>query len=229
PKNGFVGIGDPIYNFADSRRVHSSSPHSAKGETTVTLARLVASDREIRTAANASGMQDVQLLEGREASSAGLKRALAKRPEILHFAVHVVSPDRNPQQAALALSLTDDNMPELLTPEAIETYRVAGSLVVLSGCSSAKGKVLPSAGLMGLTRAWLVAGASAVIATGWPTPDDSGLFFSCFYRHFQSMRSGSLAKRAAAALRSAQLEMEQSQGYRSSPSFWAAYSIICKE
>ncbi len=230
PEGRFVGVADPIYNFADARRNRSQTFVKTKQATTpIALARLVASDLEIRSAAKASGMRDVQLLEGREASGAALQQAIDSKPEVLHFAVHVVSPDKNPQQAALALSLTKESMPELLTSEAIATYRVPGSLVVLSGCSSAKGEVLPSAGLMGLTRAWLLAGASAVIASAWATPDDSGRFFACFYRHLQAIKSGSLAKRAAAALQQAQLEMEQSKGYRSLPSFWAAYSIISKE
>jgi CHAT domain-containing protein len=148
--------------------------------------------------------------------------------------VHVVSPQNESgtaDEAALALSLTNDNMPELLTKEAIATLRVPGSLVVLSGCSSQQGENLPSAGLVGLSRAWLLAGASAVIVSAWPTPDDSGRFFTAFYKHLQSQSapSGNIAQRAATALQQTQLDMQHSTGYRSSPSFWAAYSIISKE
>jgi len=230
PERRFVGIGDPIYNLADSRRIRTNSyVEASRLKTSVPLARLVASDREIRCAAKASGLPDVQLLTGSEATGTALQAALVKKPEVLHFAVHVVSPDGNPRQAALALSLTKENMPELLTQEAIATYRVPGSLVVLSGCSSAQGEILPSAGLIGLSRAWLLAGASAVIVSAWPTPDDSGQFFSDFYRDFRLIKSNSISQRAAAALREVQLNMQRTPGYRSSPSFWAAYSIISKE
>jgi CHAT domain-containing protein len=101
----------------------------------------------------------------------------------------------------------------------------------MSGCSSQQGETLPGAGLIGLSRAWLLAGASAVVVSAWPTPDDSGHFFSSFYSHFQPVTStsGSLAKRAAVALQQAQLEMQRSNGYGSSPSSWAAYSVISKE
>jgi CHAT domain-containing protein len=129
----------------------------------------------------------------------------------------------------LLLSLTKDGLPELLTPEAVATYRVPGTLVVLSGCSSEQGKALASAGLMGLSRAWLLAGAAAVIVTAWPTPDDSGHFFSVFYSRFQALEGGSVGHRAARALQAAQLEMERSGGYRSSSSYWGAYSIVSKE
>ncbi len=231
----FVGVGDPIYNIADSRRKKSTRVQDTNRAATA-LARLAGSDREVRTAAKQSGMAKSDILTGSQASVASLQKAIAKEPEILHFAVHVVSsnpPARRSfglsSEAALALSLTNDDMPELLTPEAIATLRVPGSLVILSGCSSQKGEILPGAGLRGLSRAWLLAGASAVIVSSWPTPDDSGRFFSSFYSHFGDISSGTLSERASLALERAQIEMEHSGGYRSSPQFWAAYSIISKE
>jgi CHAT domain-containing protein len=232
PRQLFVGIADPIYNVADSRRKRDVRLLKAEHEESpLMLPRLAGSPAEIRSAAKLSGMPDAQLLEGENASGAGLKIALGKTPEVLHFAVHVVSPKGRPEEAGLALSLTQQNIPELLTPELVATYRVPGSLVVMSGCSSEQGETLPSAGVIGLSRAWLLAGAAAVVVSAWPTPDDSGRFFSSFYGHFQSttLKPGSLVKRAALALQQAQLEMQRSGGYRSSPSFWAAYSVISKE
>ncbi len=231
PQRRFIGIADPIYNLADSRRrqkVHYVPAGNTQTQPT-TLGRLAGSDREVKAAAKLSSMPETQILAGSDATGATLRKALEKVPEMLHFAVHVVSPEGKPQEAALALSLTNDNMPELLTRETVAAYRVPGSLVVLSGCSSGQGKALPSAGLIGLGRAWLLAGASAVVVSSWPIPDDSGEFFSSFYGHLQRTVSGSLAQRAATALEAAQLDMQRSGGYRTSPSFWAAYSILSKE
>jgi CHAT domain-containing protein len=237
PQPRFVGVGDPLYNLADSRRIASLNAVSAHANrASSALSRLVGSDREVRTAAKQSGMAEAEILVGTQASIAGLRKAIAKQPEVLHFAVHVVTSNpvsgANPGQnlqTALALSLTPDNMPELLTPEAVATLRVPGSLVILSGCSSERGEILPGAGLMGLSRAWLLAGASAVVVSAWPTPDDSGRFFSAFYSHFEGHPSGTLARRAAWALDKAQIEMAHGGGYRSAPNFWAAYSVISKE
>jgi len=228
PASVFVGIADPIYNLADSRRTGAVLVQAKHNGQITVLARLAGSDREVRTAAGSSGLAETELLTGARASGDALRHATTKRPEVLHFAVHVVSPEARPQEAALALSLTSDGMPELLTPEAVASYRVPGSLVVMSGCDSEQGKTVPSAGLIGLSRAWLLAGAAAVIVSAWPTPDDSGQFFSAFYAHFQK-HSGPLAKRASLALQEAQLDMQRGGGYRSSPSLWAAYSIIAKE
>jgi CHAT domain-containing protein/predicted negative regulator of RcsB-dependent stress response len=238
-KSRFVGVADPVYNRADSRiaRGFKLLPVSHVNST-VTLARLAGSANEIRSAAKFSGMDDMQLLTGTSATQAKLRAALAAPPTVLHFAVHVVSPETGgipgsaaAGEAALALSLTPDGVPELLTKEAISQLRVPGALVVLSGCASQQGQTVPSAGLVGLGRAWLLAGAAAVIVSSWPTPDDSGDFFSNFYTHLRrkGTQAGTLVQHASAALQETQIDMQRSAGYRSSPSFWAAYSIISEE
>jgi CHAT domain-containing protein len=228
PAARFVGIADPIYNQADTRLKHARDWESPVEASSVTLARLAGSTQEVRSSAQQSGLASQQVLEGVQASGKALREALSSPPELLHFAVHVVSPPHRSQEAALALSL-NNGVPELLTPEAIATFRLPGSLVVLSGCSSGQGKAVPSAGLLGLSRAWLLAGATAVIASAWPTPDSSGRFFSSFYSHLHALKSGSLSQRAALALAQTQLEMQRGGGFSSSPSYWAAYSIISKE
>jgi CHAT domain-containing protein/Flp pilus assembly protein TadD len=225
----FVGVADPVYNRADSRlsRLQGWEPAPVEASS-VTLARLPGSGQEVRRSALQSGLQDQQILSGSQASIDNLRKVLTSPPEVLHFAVHVVSPPGRSQEAALALSLKD-GLPELLTPEAIATFRVPGTLVVLSGCSSSQGKAVPGVGLLGLSRAWLLAGADAVIVSAWPTPDDSGHFFSSFYNHLHETQTGSLSQRAAFALAQTQLELQRGGGYSSSPSYWAAYSIISKE
>jgi CHAT domain-containing protein/tetratricopeptide (TPR) repeat protein len=232
PALSFLGVADPIYNLADSRLTRTKQPESNEDGASISLARLVGSEKEVRTAALLSRMSDEQLLVGTRATIQNLRRSLDRSPEILHFAVHVVSPAGQGQEAALALSLKN-GIPELLTSETIATYHLPGSLVVMSGCFSEQGKTLPSAGLVGLSRAWLLAGADAVLVSAWPTPDDSGRFFSEFYRHLQasieSRPAVPLANRAAIALQQAQLDMQRNKDYSSSPSFWAAYSIISKE
>ena len=230
PRPQFIGIGDPIYNMADSRRPASLSPIAASPSFPhVSLARLVGSGREVRSASKWNGFPSSELLTGADANGERVAAALAKDPAFVHFAVHVVSPEGQPQEAALALSLGKNGIPELLTPEIVATYHVPGSLVVLSGCWSGEGEELPSAGMIGLSRSWLLAGAAAVLVTAWPTVDGSGQFFDSFYRHLQATRAGPIAGRAAIALRQAQLEMQNGSGYRASPAFWAAYSIISKE
>jgi CHAT domain-containing protein len=76
--------------------------------------------------------------------------------------------------------------------------------------------------LLGLTRAWLMAGAHSVISSNWATPDESGALFGALYRNLSEGRGGS----PATALRAAQLEMIRSGGWRAKPSYWGAYFVI---
>jgi CHAT domain-containing protein len=76
---------------------------------------------------------------------------------------------------------------------------------------------------MGLTRAFLAAGAGSVAGSLWPVPDDSGHLFSRFYRYLRS--NGEVA----AALQSAQLDLLRSRDENSSPKYWAAYYVVGKE
>jgi CHAT domain-containing protein len=228
PAPRFIGIGDPIYNFADSRSNRGAAPKKRNAKANV-LGRLVASDKEVTDSAQASGEPNTALLKGGSASGVEIRKAIATTPEIVHFAVHVVSPEGEPGEAALALSIDENGVPELLTAESVATYRVPGSLVVLSGCSTQQGRIIPGAGLVGLSRAWLLAGASAVVVSSWPTPDGSRQFFSNFYAHYKQA-AGSIAQRAAIALQQTQLDMQRdSDAAKRTPTFWAAYSIVSKE
>jgi CHAT domain-containing protein len=175
----FAGVGDPIYNLADSRLNGTAQFVTVSDPKNVNLlGRLVGSSREVRDAA--ALFPTSQVLTGMDASAKNVRALVEQQPSILHFAVHVVSPESHPEDAALALSLRSDHLPELLSPELVTTYKVPGTLVILSGCDSQQGKDVPGVGLRGLSRAWLMAGATGVVASAWPVPDEGGRFFKSF-------------------------------------------------
>jgi CHAT domain-containing protein len=230
----FVGVGDPVYNTADPRWKPGSG--SAAGDSGLNLPRLAGSSREIRGCAEAwdPHAQPV-LLEGAGATRAALSKALDSEPPVLHLATHVVRGGRNPVQGLVALSLLPGGEPDFLTAADIASWRVKVGLVVLSGCGSGLGETLPGAGLMGLTRAWLAAGADAVAASLWPTADDTGELFLSFYRHLRE-DAGARGRlqadgypRAAVALERAQIDMLQAGSWRSSPKYWAGFFLLGKE
>ena len=220
----FLGVGDPVYNPADPRRAHSAHrPSPIQTVSFAVLPRLVASASELDVSAGAwNGGHE--LLEGSDASRAALMAGLARNPSVIHFATHFLeSPGPDPH-GAIILSLNANGEPETLNPAEIASWRVDTDLVALSGCHSSAGAVLPGSGLLGLTRAWLAAGARGVLASHWPVPDDGGPLFAAFYRNF-----GVLRQNPAAALRAAQVEMAASGGWRANPSYWAAYFVMGKE
>lgn len=224
----FVGVGDPIYNAADPRRPAATRPAKRP---TMELARLAGGGREIGAAVRAwgRGPSGSVLLSGRQASIGQLTAALRDRPSILHFATHFLRSGGDSPQALIALSLGPAGSPEVLGPVEISRWRQDLGVVVLSGCSSARAETLPAEGLMGMTRAWLAAGAHSVVASFWPTPDDSGRLFESFYRHLAELNENWRGGGAAEALRQAQVEMLSASVSASAPSHWAAYFVAGKE
>lgn len=221
----FVGIGDPVYNTADSRL--ASRPQQASIRKAgfprllaagISLPRLVGSASELAACARAWG-GDRRLLTGAAANRRNLLEQLRRNPAVVHFATHVLETEDAPSDAAIALSLVEGGEMPLLRPAEIAQWRIRAGLVVLSGCHSAAGEVLPATGLLGLTRAWLAAGADGVVGSQWATTDDSGALFSAFYRHLRRAAVPSPAQ----ALRAAQLEMLHSAGWHADPRYWGAY------
>ncbi len=233
---GFVGVGDGVYNTADPRyreaakktgkwtgalRVAANSQVAG-----VQLPRLVASRHEVERAGEMFGGK-VMILTGVQADREHVIAALASKPRIIHIASHFLSERSGNAAIILGIRPGPGNQPqlELLTAADVADLRIPGAIVVMSGCSSAAGQILPAAGLLGLARSWLAAGARAVIATQWATPDDTGNLFACFYSHLREMDQGDRLA-PAEALRRAQVEMLESGGWRSEPKYWAAYQII---
>lgn len=233
-QGAFLAVADPIYNRADARwhgALHEARreytpwffPRARAGTLSLELPRLPGSAREVRACALAWGEPPV-LLEGARANGHELHVALASGPAVLHLAAHVVATDPRHESVSIALSLGPDGAPELLGPDAIRRLRPAPALVVLNGCRTAVAPALPGAGLLGLTRAWLLAGARAVVATLWQVPDEEGDLFVSFYRHLTRLeRHGSRAP--ALALREAQRDMLSRTDWRADPHYWAGYVV----
>jgi CHAT domain-containing protein len=103
--------------------------------------------------------------------------------------------------------------------EDIYNLKLRAELVVLSACRTALGKEVRGEGLVGMTRAFMYAGAPRVIASLWAVPDRAtSEFMRLFYRHFFEGQS------PAAALRSAQLELRKTPRW-SAPFFWAGFIL----
>jgi tetratricopeptide (TPR) repeat protein len=214
----FVGIGDPIYNTADPRLAKSGTNTK---DAALSLPRLVASGAELDESAHAWNGESV-LLKGADASRERLRVQLARRPAVVHIATHVVESADRPAYGLIALSLTPRHESQLVSPYEIAGWHTDADLIVLSGCSSGQGEVRPGTGLLGLTRAWLTAGARAVIASNWSTPDTSGALFHSLYRHLAARPDAGPAE----ALHAAQLEMLHSRDWRANPRYWGAFFVM---
>jgi CHAT domain-containing protein len=213
----FLGVGDPVYNRADPRWRGPAAKREARGE----LQRLVGSADEIEASAGmwTEGGGTALLLEGTRARRDGFLRSLDAQPAVVHLATHVLFPSANREQALIAFGMgASPDQPEFLTTSEVARLRAPGALVVMTGCAANAGEARAGAGLLGLTRAWLMAGASSVISTAWPVEDNSGAMFARFYFYLRNHS-------AAEALRLSQREVAHSRTGRDAPASWASYQV----
>jgi CHAT domain-containing protein len=80
---------------------------------------------------------------------------------------------------------------------------------------------------MGMTRAWLAAGARAVIVTRWETADQNeGDLFQTFYQDLSDSSHSTGKKSYAQSLQEAQIAEIRAGGRRAKPANWAAYFCV---
>lgn len=183
-----------------------------------TFPPLPGSRREV--SAVATIFPDTRTYVGRQATEETVK-ALDREGRFVHFAVHGVVDQRAPLDSALVLSTAateEDRDNGLLHAwEIFERVRLDADLVALSACGSAAGADRPGEGIIGLTRAFLYAGARSVLASLWNVGDAStGAFMRTFYEGW----SRGVSK--AEALRRAQVDAIR-RGQR--PLRWAAFQL----
>jgi CHAT domain-containing protein len=150
-----------------------------------------------------------------------LRAATQAQPSILHFATHVVTGTGDFRSGLIALSLNNRGAMDLLGPQEILARPVPADLVVMNGCHSSQSETIPTVGRMGLTRAWLGAGAGSVLATLWDIADDpSQEVMAAFYRALRKAPE----KGVANALRESQLTMLRAD--RGNIARWAGYYLV---
>ncbi|WP_199247177.1 CHAT domain-containing protein [[Phormidium] sp. ETS-05] len=105
-------------------------------------------------------------------------------------------------------------------PYDMDKLRLDADLVVLSACQTGLGKEIKGEGIVGLTGAFMSAGAERLIVSLWYVSDEGTAELMTLL--YQKMLQQGLAP--AAALRAAQLEMLQQEKWRS-PYEWAGFVI----
>ena len=145
------------------------------------------------------------------------------RYRIIHFATHGVLDNRHPELSGLVLSLVNKKgkaQDGFLKLQDIYSLKLPVELVVLSGCQTGLGEQINGEGLIGLTRGFMYAGASRVVASLWSVSDiATASLMGDFYRAME--KDG---MRPAAALRAAQIRMWKQKQW-SFPYYWAGFEM----
>jgi CHAT domain-containing protein len=166
--------------------------------------------------------------EGMKAVDFDASRATATSPELsqyrtVHFATHGLLDSIHPELSGLVFSMVDKNgRPQngFLELQDIYNLNLPADLVVLSACETGLGKEISGEGLVGLTRGFMYAGASRVMASLWKVSDaGTAALMGNFYT---AKEKDGLPP--AAALRAAQIKMWQKKRWRN-PYYWAAFQI----
>ena len=181
------------------------------------LPRLPRSREEAERIASLHG---ATLIAGEDATPARFMDA-TRDGALIHYAGHA---DSDARESYGALLLAGD----LGTLGARQITRLSlhhHPLVVLAACGTFRGDVRHVAGMPSLARAFLTAGARAVVGTLWEIDDDvSAALFLRFHEHLRAGAS------PATALRAAQLEMLRLPDPRSKhPASWSATAVLSNE
>lgn len=158
------------------------------------------------------------VLRGADATEAAVT-ALAAHAALLHIAAHARPNDANPAFARLALA-PGGGADGALHAYEIEQLRLPGTLVTLSACETAAGRIAGGEGALSLSRAFLRAGASGTVATLWPVGPASAPLMETFYRALARGDDPATALRVA--------KLAQRHGAWPNPLHWAAFTLVTR-
>jgi CHAT domain-containing protein len=235
-------LADPVYKANDERlratntkladktmAAAQSSPASNELQlrtsdgSPISLMRLFNAEAEAEAIRKYATPEQCLLLKGLEVNRSVLDDPQLSDFRILHFATHGYLNSEHPELSGLALSnIRPDGkeMDGLLRMHEIYRLKLPADLVVLSACETALGKEVRGEGLIALTRGFMYAGATRVVASLWKVNDaTTPQLMDHFYA---GMLKENLSP--AAALRKAQLEMLKNDRTRA-PFYWAAFIL----
>jgi CHAT domain-containing protein/tetratricopeptide (TPR) repeat protein len=158
-----------------------------------------------------------------DASRATVMKTDLSDYRVVHFATHGLLNNEHPELSGVVLSLFDrkgQQQDGFLRLHDIYNLKLPVDLVVLSACNTGLGRDVKGEGLIGLTRGFMYAGASSVVASLWKVDDEATAeLMRLFYGYM--LRDG---LSPAAALRKAQVTMSRQKRWQS-PYFWAGFVI----
>jgi CHAT domain-containing protein/Tfp pilus assembly protein PilF len=206
------------------RSISENSVQSSDAGGPLRIARLIFTRREAEEI-----LALVPKSERLQAFDFSANRAAATNPELghyrfVHFATHGVLDTAHPELSGIVLSLFDRQGHEqdgYLRVHDIYNLKLPVELVTLSGCRTGLGKEIKGEGLIGLTRAFMYAGAVRLMVSLWDVSDESSAkLMGQFYKKMLARER----LKPAAALRAAQLELLQQERWQA-PYYWSAFVL----
>jgi CHAT domain-containing protein len=188
----------------------------------ITLAPLPGAEQEAQVIAEILAPRSTVLL-GTHADRTTVMAA-AQQHGILHLATHGVAYANNPLASFVALAQGPDGN-GLFTARDVMELSLPADLVTLSACQSGLGHVSGD-GMIGLSRAFLVAGARSVLVSQWSVDDQAtALLMAEFYRHYLEQDN----KAAALQLAMRAIRTMADHPEYQHPRYWSPFVVVGAE
>lgn len=222
-----LGIQSALSDVAGAQASADTSNAKMQGLPLARLAGTRTEAEEIVKLAKISGAQADTWLD-LDASEDNVDSRDISKYRVLHIATHGLLNAERPQFTGVVLSLVGNkNEDGFLRTDEVFNLRLGSPLVMLSACETGLGKEKRGEGVMGLTRAFMYAGAPTVGVSLWSVADKSTAeLMTDFYKRFlgsSGANSGTVP--ASAAIRDAQLAMIAGKKY-SAPFYWAPFVLV---
>jgi CHAT domain-containing protein len=166
-------------------------------------------------------MAQREVLEGKGATAAAYLESHPERFSYLHFVTHGTDSHTRPLESAVILSRSGDSYK--LYARDILTRPLKADLVTISACNAAGTRTFAGEGLVGLSWAFLRAGARNVIASLWEVSDATST-----PQLMDSLYEGlDRGEDPATALRKAKLELIRANSHNvfAKPFYWAPFQL----
>jgi len=175
-------------------------------------------------ASEAKAVGDVVIPED-EATVPKFRELLTKRPRwrAVHVLCHARFDPERPMLSRLAVT-PDRDADGWLSPLDIFRMQVPCDLVVLSASTVIEAEVHLAEGIVGLTRAFMFAGAPRVIVSLWSVEDAAAQALMVKFYELWGPKDGAKGLPAATALKRAQ-EFVAAQRRWKHPKYWAAWQL----
>jgi CHAT domain-containing protein len=218
-----LGIQGALVDVAGNTPAPAASNAAMEGLPLARLNGTRAEAEQISKLAKASGGEaDVWL--DLDASEDNLGARDISKYRVIHVATHGLLNAERPQFTGVVLSLVGNKAQDgFVRTDEVFNLRLGSPLVMLSACETGLGKEKRGEGVMGLTRAFMYAGAPTVGVSLWSVADKSTAdLMTDFY---QRLLSTSASTTSSGALRGAQLAMISGKKY-SAPFYWAPFVLV---
>lgn len=196
-RSQIVAVCDPAYAAPRAEPGQLAQGEIARRSAS-SWSRLAAAAGEAKEIRSVWGERATVLTQA-EATEQGVKDAAGKAA-CLHFATHAYLDPASPLYSAIVLAPDRDRPAQDAYLQAYEVCEMDldGSLAVLSACETARGTENEGEGLMGLSRAFFLAGSRAVVATLWQVDDEATSVLGAeFHRRLKEGQPVSVALREA--------------------------------